>query len=258
MKATRTALERHRSSWLRCIRSLPIGVCLLSVSVVTCPADFQNLDFEEGPAYYTPDYSIYPDVLPYWTIRFGSDIQPGANCNDFILDVPAVALMTADSVLGPPFVISGQRSVFLQATDYYQVGGLDFLVSISQIGIVPLDAQSLVFDALNPWYGPWGEGWPVGPGPLYATLNGVALPLFELASDGGANVTYGADISGWAGQSAELSIGVLPSSPVFAGHGWSSVDSIRFSPEVVPEPTTILLVGFGLLGLFWRHWRREH
>jgi len=232
------------------------ALLLLSLCFQMAAVAFQNLDFEEGPIYYplnpTP---IYPDVLPNWTVRFGSNVQAGANCNDFILDVPAVALLTTDRPLFQDYVISGQRSVFLQAADYYQVGGPDTLVSVSQVGTLPVGSQSLVFDSRNPWYGPFGEGWPVPPGPFQATLNGIILPLVELESDGGANVTYGADISGWAGQTVELSIGVLPSTPEWGGftwHGWASLDSIRFSPSAIPEPSAASLFILGLLGLGWK------
>jgi hypothetical protein len=232
---------------------------LILSQLITSGDDFQNLDFEEGPAYDEGGYTQYPDVMPGWILSVPRTGQTNAYCNNFILDYPAVALLTTDSRLFQDYVISGQRSVFLQATDYYQVGGLDTLVSISQMGTVPLGSQSLVFDSRNPWYGPLGEGFPVPPGPFNVTMDGVPLVLIPLTSDGGANVTYGADISSWTGQSVVLSIGVLPS-PAWGGfgwEGWASVDSIRFSSGVVPEPTALSLFCIGLIGLGW-HWRRQH
>jgi hypothetical protein len=217
---------------------------------------FQNLDFEAGPVYnsrYLP-VAIYPDVLPNWTVRFGNTVQPGANCNDFILDYPAVALMSQGGYLGASYVIAGDRSVYLQSAANLGDPSSAINVSISQVGVVPEGMQSLVFDARNQWYGPYGEGFPIPPGPFNVKMGGVTVPLIQLASDGG-NVTYGANISNWSGRSAELFIGVLVSSAsgLDGWEGWSVVDSIRFSAEAVPEPAAAALVGLNcvLLGL-WR------
>lgn len=263
MKRTLPTINLLQPARRQLIKSRLAGVCLLSLSSMTaCMADFQNLGFEAGPVYFptiNAYYLTYPDVLPYWTVRFGSTVQAGASCNIFTLDSPAVALMSQGGVLGPNYVISGSRSVFLQSTAYSGDPSSAVNVSISQVGTIPAGTRSLVFDARNPWYGPFGNGFPIPPGPFNVTLNGAILPLIELTTDGGANITFGADVSAWAGQTAELSIGVLasPAPALSSWEGWAAVDSIRFSSVSVPEPTALSLLGLGLFGLFIRYWRRQ-
>jgi hypothetical protein len=253
MKRIMTALNRFETFRHGLTNGVLAGACLLASGLVACGADFQNLGFEAGPVYNSPDYAaIYPDVLPNWIVRFGNTVQPGASCNNFTLDYPVVALMSRGGSLGTNYVIAGDRSVFLQSasSDPFNPAASAINVSISQVGVVPVDAQSLVFDARNQW----SSLFPIPPGPLNVTMGGVTLPLILLASNGG-NVTYAANIANWSGQTTELSIGVL-ASPAWGGfgwEGWSVVDSIRFSPESVPEPTIVALVGLSwvLLGL-WR------
>lgn len=247
-----TALTRCETFRRGLTNGMLTGACLLGVSgLVACGADFQNLDFEAGPIYNSPDpAAIYPDVLPNWTVRFGNTIQPGASCNNFILDYPVVALMSQGGFLETNYVIAGDRSVYLQSSASLGDPLSAINVSISQVGVVPAVAQSLVFDARNQWY----SSFPIPPGLFNVTMDGVAVPLIPLTSDGG-NVTYAANIANWSGQTTELSIGVLASSAWGGANweGWSVVDSIRFSAESVPEPTVVALVGLSwvLLGL-WR------
>jgi hypothetical protein len=248
MKSIMTALNPFETF----LRGLANWLLLGLTGMTACGANFQNLSFEAGPIYNNPlDYSaIYPDVLPNWTVRFGNTVQPGASCNNFTLDYPVVALMSQGGFLGTNYVIAGNRSVYLQSSASLGDPLSAINVSISQVGGVPADAQSLVFDARNQWY----SSFPIPPGLFNVTMDGVAVPLIPLTSDGG-NVTYAANIANWSVQTTELSIGVLASSAWGGANweGWSVVDSIRFSPESVPEPTIVALVGLSwvLLGL-WR------
>lgn len=264
MKRIMTAL--NRSETLR--RGLTNGVLasgfLLGLTgLAACGADFQNLDFEDGPSYSGTGFfppSQYPDVMPGWTVNAAGVGQTNAYCNEFILDLAGVALMTRNSGLGQNYVIAGDRSVYLQSasSNPFDNVGSAINVSISQVGMVPEGTQSLLFDARNQWYGPVGVGLPVPPGPFQVTMGGVSVPLFTLTSDGG-NATYGANIANWAGQTTELSIGVL-ASPAWGGslwEGWAVVDSISFSPLGIPEPSAFSLFGLGalLLGLLRRRKR---
>lgn len=231
--------------------SLLAGGCCLFALVACGQGSFQNLDFEAGPVYeytgVTPP-PVYSDVLPFWTVRFNDEVQPGANCNEFTLDVAAVALMSADGFWGPDYVIAGDRSVYLQAagTDLFDPPGSAINVSISQVGTVPQNAQWLIFDVRNQWY----DYFPRAPGPFEVNVGGTEVPMVPIQSEG-PNVTFAGNIAAWAGQTRELSIGVVvPQNPPPGGlwEGWAVVDSIRFA---VPEPTSATLLLLGLLGV-WR------
>ena len=250
MKCAVTPLLRYQRSRCGLVNHLLMGGCLFcALEGFAQGVAFQNLDFELGPVYIDPNFPppVYPDVLPYWTVRFNDEVQPGAYCNNLILDDAAVALMSLGG-WDPEFVIAGDRSVYLQAasTDPLNPSETAVNVSISQIGTVPMGTQWLVFDARNQWY----DSFPIPPGPFAMTLGGVDVSLAPTQSDGG-NVTYAADVSGWTGQTTELSIEVL-ASPAWGGagwEGWAVVDSIRFE---VPEPTSIALLGLGFWGICWR------
>jgi hypothetical protein len=57
------------------------------------------------------------------------------------------------------------------------------------------------------------------------------------------SIKWGADITGFAGQTGELQFSAVPG---FTGTG--IIDSIQFSTLVVPEPTALTLILEGLLG----------
>ncbi len=251
MKRIMTAMNRFETFR----RSLVLaGGCLLSMTEFSASgADFQNLDFEAGPIYNNPlNYSaIYPDVMPNWTVRFGNTVQPGASCNNFTLDYPVVALMSQGGFLGTNYVIAGNRSAYLQSSANFGDPSSAVNVSISQVGLVPVGTQTLLFDARNQWY----DSIPISPGPFNVTMGGVSVPLILLVASAG-NATYAANIANWSGQTTELSIGVL-ASPAWGGanwEGWSVVDSVRFSVESVPEPTSVALITLGGLLLGFRRW----
>lgn len=239
-------------------RSTTIACGLLAVCLFFLPglpakaAAFLNLDFESSPSFPPGDnnhpFTIYADALPGWTVHRGNTVQDGAWANEFILDSAGVALLT----LGPS-VIEGQKSAYLQstATDF---GNPSFInVAISQVGDVPLGSQSLRFKTLNQWY----SNFPIPPGPFEVSLGGTGFSLIPTLSNGGY-VEYAANVSPWAGQTAELSIRVLASDAWGNANfheGWAVVDSITFSPSPVPEPSAVALIGLG--GLFLLGFRRR-
>ena len=87
------------------------------------------------------------------------------------------------------------------------------------------------------------------------TLGGQALSLIPLGA--GANYTlYGANISGWAGQTAELDFTVHAYPGQFAAD-YLFLDSIQFSNQAVPEPGVSGLCALGAVLLGWRFLRRR-
>ena len=255
-----TALNHSKTFHQGLTKAVRTGMCLLAMAGLTAGGSvFQNLDFEAGPIYYPPVneyYNIYSDVLPHWTVRFGNIVQPGASCNNFTLDYPVVALMSSGGALRTSYVIDGQRSVYLQSasTEIFNNAASAVNVAISQVGTVPAVSQSLWFSARNQWF----DSFALPPGPFNVTLGGAVIPMIPMTVNGG-DVEFAGSIGGWSGQTTELSIGVMANS-AWGGatwEGWSVLDSIRFSPEAVPEPSTAALVALGGVALAWYGAKRK-
>ena len=195
---------------------------------------FVNLDFED--AVITPDTSS-----PIPNAVFANDAIPGWTATGFlgpndILHNSASLGSTSVSILdanGSPSAIDGAFSVYLYG------GHTASSASISQTGIVPLNTESILFEAQN--FGLSG-------GTLLVSLGGQNIPFFALST--GSNYTlYGGNIPAVAGQSKQLIFSAL------AGENFWNIDDIQFSPTAVPEPSELALsiLGAVVLGFYWRH-----
>jgi hypothetical protein len=72
----------------------------------------------------------------------------------------------------------------------------------------------------------------------------------------GANYTlYGANISSWAGQTAQLSFTVFAQSP-YQNNEYLYLDAIQFSTQSIPEPSAFALAALGALFLGFRRRKR--
>ncbi len=204
---------------------------------------FQNLDFESAilpslPAGQYGDYVSSLSGLPAWSVYLGTNQVTQVLQNNAALSSASVDILgpnwtaSMGSGLNIKGVIEGSYSAVLQAGAYgFPLQYVD--ASISQVGLVPANAQSIQVKA----YG----------GPLFVSFAGFNLPLITLATT--PNYTlYGADISGFRGQSGALTLAA--SQPIFH-YDTVEIDSIVFS---IPEPTAFGLFSLGalLLGFFRR------
>lgn len=197
---------------------------------------FQNLGFENttltvfvtnpwGP-YYTTNATIPGwDWSPHGTFGFG-DPNTNVAFNGMALDAPAVTLHGTNSFLP---AIRGSYSILLQGGT--TAGGLVYGntngASVFQTGQIPADSLSLIY---------------LGSGAVRVSFNGQTLPGIAVGSTANSTI-WGADISGYAGQSGELRF----TAP------WLStgmLDSILFSPTAIPEPSVLALSGIFVLCLF--------
>lgn len=178
---------------------------------------FANLDFEGG---------FVSGSIPGWTAYIGNTAQAGVLYNNLPLAwQPGVALF------GPEWQpIAGNYSAYIFAG--YEVPGtwIPTTAALAQTGTVPFGSLSLRF---------------IASGDLPAlSLGGQSLDPVML----GPNL-YGADITSFQGQYLELRF-TAPSDLTFPNQRHFLLDSIVFSPEAVPEPTSLALLLFGGIAMF--------
>ena len=99
--------------------------------------------------------------------------------------------------------------------------------SLSQTGLVPLNAKTLLFKAFFPGTGP----------NLAISLGGQPLS-YSLISSGTGYGEYGADIHQWAGQTAELTLTALTQRP-HQFDEYAFLDSIEFSATSIPSRASL-------------------
>jgi hypothetical protein len=204
---------------------------------------FVNLDFEQSTIVSSSPsgfgFNTGTADVPGWTEYNGwsdANYSGGATLmyNNQPLDEPGVALEGTDF---PIPAIQGQYSVLLLGGDI--LGGTQG-AAIGQTGTIPLTAQSITF-----W---WGTG--LDNYSLQITFGGHLLSFSPISSTA-KYVIYGADISGYAGQTGELLFTEGPS----AGEG--VIDNVQFSSTAVPEPSEFALAALGALLLGFRRWRNS-
>lgn len=232
-------------------------ICCVCTSLRAAP--FKNLNFEQGsfqtpPANYVPTtggpypYSISAAAgLPFWTARVDSTVCTAIWGNTGPLDETGVTLLSNFPIPPQSFAVNplnGNYSVELSAVsfappDLYKIS------SISQIGDVPAGAQSIQFLMTN-------YGGPVSSNAL-VTLNGSTINLVPIATNGYV-VTMAGDVSAFAGTNAELTItsAGTPGGGPLSGENVFALDDISFSPNIIPEPSTIALLTLGGIGLIVR------
>jgi hypothetical protein len=192
----------------------------LVLAVSACgQGTFQNLDFEAARIVFNPNLGT-TNALPGWSAFSGTNELANVFYNQFTF-FPEVGLYGSNS-----FAISGYFGVLLR------VDG-----AISQTGMVPADAESLLFK------GSWSSLTR-----LSVSLGGQNLSYTAISN--APNYTlYGADVSMFAGQTTPLTFRAPSSSLYF-------LDDIQFSAEAIPEPSSLALLGCGGV-LLTGHWVRR-
>jgi hypothetical protein len=165
-----------------------------------------------------PGWTVSPGVVYYNTVSIGGAI---------------IALEDTNAPGGVPHPIQGNYSVLLEGS----IPAAATSASIGQTGTIPDTMQSLTFYLGNAF------------GTLQVSFNGHNIPYNAIGN--GANYTiYGADISGYAGQTGQL----LFTAPV---NNAGLLDYIQFSSTAIPEPSSLALGTLGALLLGFRRWRNS-
>ena len=222
---------------MKASNSLILVLGLIQPLCVYAQGTFRNLDFElsQIPQTQPPGSVMASLALPFWTVYFGAAPQSTVLWEELSAGSSAVTLCGPN---GTVTSIAGGYSALLFGGDTSPD------VSIRQTGIVPANAESLLFKAQ------------VGPGKptISVSLGGQTLPLMALST--GANYTlYGANIAQFAGLQEELRFSAAPQS---LGPSYWNIDDIVFSTAAVPEPTTSALLAVSSLTFaFWMFRRRK-
>jgi hypothetical protein len=219
------------------------NLCVTTISkivaslMLTCVAhgqgSFQNLNFEATSIAQThPPSSVSSlDAVPGWTVYFGTIQQTEVGYNLLAIGSTWITLVGTNG-LGASS-IEGGYSVMMQG------GGVWPDASIRQVAVVPPDTQSIRFKAQP------------GLGALWLSLNEQNISFIEISS-GPNHSVFGADISTFASQTAELRFTVAGGSP----NNWN-LDFILFSTEPIPEPGALGLLALGTLLFVWRTRRKS-
>lgn len=208
---------------------------------------FQNLGFESAIVPVTPDrlpvFMPATNALPGWTVYYGDIYQQSEVIyNGVSIGGVLVTLIDRHTFTHSNSVIRGNFTATLDAGSLFFGDGSGMIAwaAIAQTGTIPAVAKSLLFDASG------------DVGFLQAAFDSQVLPFFALSS--GTNYTrYGADISGFSGQSGELRFTERPDLPPRI-HKIAYLDNITFSELPIPEPGAIWLF---TLGLFLSRCRRQ-
>jgi hypothetical protein len=196
--------------------------------------NFTNLDFESARVVFMnlPGVSstvAASNAVPGWSvISGGSDEQ-------LVLDYNHMH----NSGSAPPSDLEGTNQWVLDGNFSFYF----YEESISQTGLVPVGAESLLFDATS--------------SSVLVALDGQSLSFMAISnavnSSGLGYTVYGADISRFAGQVETLTFSSVPYYPP-RGVG---LDDIQFSPQAIPEPSAISFLCLGSGTLFYLRGRRR-
>jgi hypothetical protein len=183
---------------------------------------FRNFDFEQSQLIFVPTNSNFiatSNALPGWAAFSGTVELPLIPYNETRL-LPPVGLYG-----GSLPSIAGVFDLSL-----YDGG------SVSQTGQIPVGTRTLLFKGSSE------------SASAIVVMAGQTLAVLAL-SIGTNHTLYGADIAAYGGQTTSLTF----SAP---GNVGFVVDDIQFSPEAIPEPSSLALLGCGGV-LLASHWLRR-
>ena len=251
----RTA-ESRTAAFFKIMKSKLISIiftaAFLSLAESGLAQGFVNLNFESAtlvapsPPFYVP----FDQAFPGWTGTVGGVQQTLALSNMLYMDTSGISIINQNFTgfgYPPSFdLLEGNYTAVLQAGLTFGANPHPADTTLSQTALVPIGTKSLQFES-DQWF---DQNFQF----LVVTLGGQTLSVTPLSA--GLNYTlYGADVSAWAGQMAQLAFTVLAENP-HVDNEYISLGAIQFSTQSIPEPSTLALAALGALFLGFRRRRR--
>jgi len=219
------------------IQIITCGLLLLGRFGYAQETPFQNLDFEQAnpvSSHTDPTVVTAASAFPGWLVYCGSVKQTQAYQNNYALNLATGDIFgpnypsAGPPQTGAPGIIDGSYTAVVQGGPQ-GLGSAIVDTSLKQTGTIPAADTSLIFKA-----------WDNGHTGFSVSFAGNSLSLLNLGS--GPNYTlWGADISPYAGQTGLLA---FTATAQYAPSLWE-LDDITFSTQAVPEPSPLILAGFG-------------
>jgi hypothetical protein len=210
---------------------------------------FTNLNFESATFVSAGLNSVqFNQAFPGWIGTAGGVQQTLALSNAVYLDTAGISIINSNfdnSGYPPGGVIQGKYTAILQSGLSPTNESLPVDVSLSQTGLVPMGTESLLFSAHTVFD---------SSGAFNVSLGGQNLSL-NVISNALNYTVYGANISAWAGDTAQLSFTVLGENP-HVNDEYFFLDNIQFSASPIPEPCVFCLSALSGLFLASRRWKK--
>ncbi|MCF7668401.1 MAG: hypothetical protein K9N48_01330 [Verrucomicrobia bacterium] len=205
------------------IINLALLFAIYSIGILNgyCQGTFRNLNFDDPvvPLIQDSEYKVATsNAIPGWEAYIDNKRITRMYYNTVSIGTAAISLHGPDSSYQ---ACDGDYSVILQVS--VPEGRHD--ASIAQHGQIPISAKSLIFHAYNV--------------NIAVTFEGQDLNVMDLGvtENNRKYRKYGVNIEKYTGETGELSFTAINSS--------GSLDCIKFSAQLIPEPVSCNLILFG-------------